>query len=151
MPSGFSLGPQNLAVAERFSLGTSPVDWLGFSLDPETVSAVLRNGEVPGRPQRHGTEGLQCLKEHASLEVQRAIDVQPVRFAASKCVPIKGQPQKHSKREENARWCFSSCHPDEIDGDKIWYCSNSWSKGSVNFQDTPFILQCRVRASHFSW
>ena len=38
-------------------------------------------------------ESLQCLKEHASLEVQRAIDVQPVRFAASTCVPIKGKPR----------------------------------------------------------
>ena len=31
VPSGFSHGPRNLAVAERFSRGTSPVDWLGFS------------------------------------------------------------------------------------------------------------------------
>ena len=51
MPSGFSLGPRNLAIAERFSRGTSPVDWLGFSLDPTTVSAVIGNEEVPRRPQ----------------------------------------------------------------------------------------------------
>ena len=43
----FSLGPRNLVVAERFSRGTPPVDWRGFSLDPATMSAVLRNGEVP--------------------------------------------------------------------------------------------------------
>ena len=32
MPSEFCLGPRNLAVAERFSLGTSLVDWPGFFL-----------------------------------------------------------------------------------------------------------------------
>ena len=46
------------------------------------------------------------------------------RFAASKCVPIKGQLQKHSKRKENARWGYTSCHSDKVDNDKIWYRSN---------------------------
>ena len=92
MPSGFRLGPRNLVVAERFSLGTSPVDWPGFFWDPET--------EVPERSQHRGehnslvgdvqrTIDVQTLKrpdklskggfkEHASLEVQRAVDFQPV-------------------------------------------------------------------------
>ena len=71
----------NRAIAESFSLGTSPVDWPGFSLDPETVSVVLRNREVPGRPQHRGSECLKCLKEHNSLvgDVRRTVDVQPVK------------------------------------------------------------------------
>ena len=73
MPSEFCLGSRNLAVAESFSRGTSPVDWPGFSLDPETVNAVLRKGEVPGRSQHR--------EEHNSLvgDVQRTIDVQTLK------------------------------------------------------------------------
>ena len=48
VPSEFCLGPRNHAITERFSRGTSPVDWPGFSLDPATVSAVLHNGKVQG-------------------------------------------------------------------------------------------------------
>ena len=48
VPSEFCLGPRNHAIAERFSRGTSPVDWPGFSLDPATVSAVLHNGKAQG-------------------------------------------------------------------------------------------------------
>ena len=59
----FALAPQNLAVAERFLHGTSPVDWHGFALDRETVPWHRRP---------------EVSQEHASLEAQRAVDVQPV-------------------------------------------------------------------------
>ena len=58
VPSGvLPWSPELCCELNRFSFGTSPVDWPGFPLDPETVSAVFRDGEVPGRPQHRGTEG----------------------------------------------------------------------------------------------
>ena len=48
VPSEFCLGSRSHAFVERFSSGTSPVDWPGFSLDLATVSAVLHKGKVQG-------------------------------------------------------------------------------------------------------
>ena len=89
MPSEFCLGSRNLAVAERFSHGKSPVDWPGFALDPETVPWHRRP---------------QVSQEHASLEVQRVVDVQPGQASTLKTRHVPWQPQPQWKIEQHLVW-----------------------------------------------
>ena len=70
---------QRRATCEEFHelhLCAPHVDGLCLSVGVPETSRDKHGGDGSETLPR---EGLQCLKEHASLEVQRAIDVQPVK------------------------------------------------------------------------
>ena len=73
------------------------------------------------------------------------------RFAASKREQLGASPKNIRRGKKTPDEVYTNYHPDKIDNDKIWYCSNSRGKGSDNFQDTPFVLQCHVRDPPLSW
>ena len=95
------------------------MDWPSFSLDPETVSTVLRSVKVPGHPQHRGTEGLKCHKEHNSLigDVQRTVDV-----------PSVERPDKLSKEEQKrTNSTVGGRSPEDTDADQAQKANHNHS------------------------
>ena len=82
------------------------------SLCEASLSVILRAEGVTSRASHRGTDGLECLKEHASLEgkVQRSVDVEALTGGAgqtlhdtSLCWPLVSGTQIHI-------FHFGQCH-----------------------------------------